>query len=129
VTSFRESVEDNMHELGIAEETLKAIETEAARYPNSRVVRAGLRIGELSGVDASALQFAFEAILQGTGREQMKIEIESLPRKQRCVDCTCEFVVRDYDIRCPKCHSTDTICVGGEELDLTFVEVEEYATS
>jgi hydrogenase nickel incorporation protein HypA/HybF len=118
-----------MHELGIAEETLKAIEREAARYPNSRVIRAGLRIGELSGVDASALQFAFEAILQGTSREDMKIEIESLPRKQRCIGCGCEFAVRDYDVRCQNCYSTETVCIGGEELDLAFVEVEEYATS
>src|SRR6185369_17399483 len=118
-----------MHELGIAEETLKAIEKEAARYPNSKVIRAGLRIGELSGVDASALQFAFEAILQGTSRKDMKIEIESMPRKQRCMTCMCEFVVHDYDVKCPKCHGTETICIGGEELDLAFVEVEEYATS
>ena len=118
-----------MHELGIAEETLKAIEKEAARYPNSRVLRAGLRIGELSGVDASALQFAFEAILQGTSREDMKIEIEFLPRKQRCIGCGCEFVVLEYDVECPKCRSAETICIGGEELDLAFVEVEEYATS
>ncbi len=118
-----------MHELGIAEETLKAIEKEAARYSNSRVIRAGLRIGELSGVDASALSFAFEAILQGTSREDMKIEIESVPRRQRCIDCAFEFVVRDYDTRCPKCCNTETICISGEELDLAFVEVEEYAAS
>lgn len=118
-----------MHELGIAEETLIAIEREAARYPNSRVVRAGLRIGELSGVDASALRFAIEAILKGTSNEDMKIEIESLPRKQRCLHCGDEFVVREYEVNCPKCDSSTTICIGGEELDLAFVEVEEYAAS
>jgi len=118
-----------MHELGIAEETLEAIQREAARYPNTRVIRVGLRIGELSGVDLSALQFAFDAILPGTRCEGMKLEMESVPRKHRCTDCGTEFVVRDYEFDCPQCHSFQTRCIGGEELDLAFVEVEEYAAN
>ena len=65
-----------MHELGIAEATLDAVRKESARYPNTRVVRVGLRIGELAGIDASALQFAFEAIVQGTEFETLHLEIE-----------------------------------------------------
>jgi hydrogenase nickel incorporation protein HypA/HybF len=118
-----------MHELGIAEAVLDAIQKEAARHPHARVVKVGLRIGELAGVDRSALRFAFEAIVQGTELERLHLEIEHCPRKQKCQDCGEGFVVQDYDLQCPHCHGSQSDCIGGDELDLAFVEVEEYATS
>jgi hydrogenase nickel incorporation protein HypA/HybF len=118
-----------MHELGIAEETLTAIQRETTRYPKGRVVRAGLRIGELAGVNISALQFAFDAITPGTNCEGMKVEMELVPRQHCCADCGKEFVVREYDFTCPACHCPHTQCIAGEELDLVFVEVEEHAAN
>lgn len=118
-----------MHELGIAEETLAAIQREAERYPNTRAIRAGLRIGELAGVDISALKFAFDAILPGSSCEGMKVEMEYVLRKHRCSDCGTEFIVRNYELNCPQCRSSLTRCISGEELDLAFVEVEEYAAN
>jgi hydrogenase nickel incorporation protein HypA/HybF len=115
-----------MHELGIAEEVLVAIQKETARHLNSRVTGAGLRIGELAGVDASALRFAFEAIIGGTEFEALRLEIEFCPRRQNCRDCGKDFEVQDYDLRCPNCHSLESDCIGGNELDLAFVEVEKY---
>ena len=55
-----------MHELGIAESVLNAIRMEAARFPEASATRAGLKIGELSGVNAEALRFCFDAIVLGT---------------------------------------------------------------
>jgi hydrogenase nickel incorporation protein HypA/HybF len=118
-----------MHELGIVEATLAAIAKEAARYPNTRPVRAGLRIGELSGVDESALRFAFDAVVPGTEFEGLSLEIEYCPRTQSCLDCGREFIVNDYDLQCPDCQGFQSKCIAGEELDLAFVEVEEYAAS
>lgn len=118
-----------MHELGIVEATLAAIKKEAARYPNTRATRAGLRIGELAGVDVSAMRFAFDAVVPGTEFEGLSLEIEYCPRMQSCLDCGREFVVHDYDLQCPSCHGFRSNCIGGEELDLAFVEVEEYAAS
>lgn len=118
-----------MHELGIAESVLTAIQAEAARRPDSRVTRAGLRIGELAGVDASALRFAFEAIVRGTEFEPLHLEIEFCARRQKCRACGQEFVVQGYDLQCPACHGFENDCIGGEELDLAFIEVEEYAAS
>ncbi len=118
-----------MHELGIAEAVLTAIQKEAARHPGVRVTRAGLRVGELAGVDAPALRFAFEAVVQGTECEPLCLEIEFCPRRQKCQGCGQDFVVQDYDLQCPKCHGFESDCIGGDELDLTFVEVEDYAAS
>jgi hydrogenase nickel incorporation protein HypA/HybF len=118
-----------MHELGIAEAVLNALRVEAARYPNARPARAGLRIGQLAGVNAEALQFCFEAIARSTEFECFQLEIESCPRRQRCLECGGEFVVHDYELECPRCPSRRSECVGGDELELAFLEVEEYAAS
>jgi hydrogenase nickel incorporation protein HypA/HybF len=118
-----------MHELGIAEAVLTAIQNEGARFPDSRIIRVGLRIGELAGVDAEALRFAFEAVVLGSEFEPLRLEIEFCPRRQQCRGCGQDFVVHDYNLRCPNCHGFENDCIGGDELDLAFVEVEEYAAS
>jgi len=118
-----------MHELGIAESVLKAIEIEGERFPEGRVVRAGLKIGELSGVNAESLRFCFEAIVLGTQFESLELEIEFCPRRQRCLDCGRDFTVLNYELRCPQCGSERSKCVGGDELELSYVEVEQHAAS
>jgi hydrogenase nickel incorporation protein HypA/HybF len=118
-----------MHELGIAEAVLNAIRTEAARYPNTRPAKAGVRIGELSGVNAEALQFCFEVIARSTEFESLKLEIEFCPRRQRCLECGGKFEVQDYELQCPRCASKASECIGGDELELVFLEVEEHAAS
>jgi hydrogenase nickel incorporation protein HypA/HybF len=116
-----------MHELGIAQAVLEAVHKEAARYPSSRLVRVGLKVGELSGVDMEALRFSLEAIVRGTEWQAVQFEIEFCPRRHKCADCGREFVVKDYDLQCPQCGGPHSRCIGGEELDLAFVEVEEHA--
>ena len=118
-----------MHELGIAEAVLDAIRTDAARHADVRVRKARVRIGELAGVDADALRFCFGAIIRETEFELLALEIEHCPRRQHCSDCRREFVVKDYDLRCPQCGSERGECIGGDELELAYLEVEEHATS
>jgi hydrogenase nickel incorporation protein HypA/HybF len=118
-----------MHELAIAEAVLGAIRTEAARHNGARVCRALVRIGDLSGVNAEAFRFSFEAIVRETALEPLSLEIEICPRRHRCTDCSQEFAIENYNFRCPQCRNERGECIGGEELELAYIEVEEYATS
>jgi len=117
-----------MHELGIANSVLEAVRTEVTRYPGTYPVRVGVRIGEITALDQEALRFCFEAITRETQYEQLELQIELCQRRHRCAACSTEFIVRDYDVRCPNCQSPATTCIGGEELELSFLEVEEYGT-
>ncbi len=116
-----------MHELGIAEAVLDAIRTEAAHYPDARLCKVGLRIGELAGLDAEAFRFCFEAMVRETDFETLQLEIEFCPRRQRCLRCGKEFVVREYNMQCPRCFDNRGECIGGDELELAFLEIEEHA--
>jgi len=114
-----------MHELGIANSVLEAVQAEAARHPGSVPVRVGLRIGELAGVDPDALAFSFQALTSGTEWQRLALEIETCPRQHRCPACGNRFHATGYCLTCPACGNPRTECTGGEELDLAYVELEE----
>lgn len=114
-----------MHELGIAAAILDRVAAEADRHPKARFTRVGVRVGEISGVDREALSFGFECLIKDTQFEKLALAIEPCPRVQRCSTCTHEFPAPDSLTACPKCGNINTTCIGGEELDIAFVELEE----
>ena len=118
-----------MHEVGIANSVLEAVRTEVALHPGTYPCKVGVRIGEMAAIDQDALRFCFEAIIQDTDLASLELAIEFCPRRHRCQVCGREFVVRDYDSRCPQCTSLETTCTSGDELELAYLEVEDYEPS
>ncbi len=114
-----------MHELAIAHSLLEAVRAQAGRRPGSRIVKVGVKVGELAGVDPEALSFSFEALVQESELAPLTLDIERCPRRQRCPHCQSVFVVEGYDLACPGCGVRETQCIGGDELDLAYLEVEE----
>jgi hydrogenase nickel incorporation protein HypA/HybF len=118
-----------MHELGIAQSVLDAVEAEMGRHAGATPVAVGVRIGELSAVDGDALQFAFEVLTRDTELSGLRLEIEICLRRHRCLDCATEFTVKDFDFRCSSCGSTRSECISGDELELMYLELEEHEPS
>ncbi|HET7841379.1 MAG TPA: hydrogenase maturation nickel metallochaperone HypA [Terriglobia bacterium] len=114
-----------MHELGIANSIFDAVRSEAERRPGARVSRVGVRVGELSSVDPDALKFSFEVLVKDTPFSPLPLQIELCPLRHRCPACGNAFVVVDYATVCPHCGERRTECVGGTELELSFLELEE----
>jgi hydrogenase nickel incorporation protein HypA/HybF len=114
-----------MHEIGIASSILECVAAEAQRRPGAQVVAVGVRIGELSAVDKDALNFAFECITRETEWERLKLEVEWCPRRQKCLACEEEYVVKELDLACPRCGADNSTCIGGTELDIAYLELEE----
>jgi hydrogenase nickel incorporation protein HypA/HybF len=118
-----------MHELSIANEIIEVVRKEMMRYPATHAERVGIRVGALSAVDPAALQFCFEVMTRDTEFAQLKLDIEVRPRRHRCAACATQFAVKDYDFECPHCGRFAAECIGGEELELAFLEVEEHEPS
>jgi hydrogenase nickel incorporation protein HypA/HybF len=114
-----------MHELGIASAILERVEQEAQRRPGVRMIKVGVRVGELSGVDPDALAFGFEALVKDTAWEPLPLDICLCRRKQLCMACGRDFTTEVINTACPHCGNTDTACVGGDELDIEYIEVDE----
>jgi hydrogenase nickel incorporation protein HypA/HybF len=118
-----------MHEMGIANSILEAVKAEVARYPRSQPRKVGVRIGELQAIDQDALRFCFDAIARETELEGLQLEIELCPRRHRCLACSQEFDVQDYEFKCPQCGEARSECIGGDELALAYLEVDEHEPS
>ncbi len=114
-----------MHEMSIAKSVLEGVRAELGRRPGARLQKVGLRIGELSGVNADALNFSFEALVQGTEFASASLAIEQSPRRQRCRRCQKEFTVANNGLACPDCGAAETDCVGGQELEFIYLEIED----
>ena len=114
-----------MHEIGIASSILECVQKEAERRPGVQVLAVGVRIGELSNVDIDALDFAFEALTRNTPLENLKLQVEWCPWRQKCLACAEEFAVQDFALSCPECGSDHSTCIGGTELDIAYLELEE----
>jgi hydrogenase nickel incorporation protein HypA/HybF len=113
-----------MHEIGIANSILEAVRTEAAGHPGATPRKVAVRIGELAAVDADALRFGFEVLTRDTELESLELEIEICPRRHRCW-CGAEFNVTAYEVQCPQCGEGRTECIGGDELELAYLEMDE----
>lgn len=114
-----------MHEIGIATSILECVKAEARKRPGSQVLAVGVRIGELSNVDKDALDFAFEALTRDTPLQHVKLQVEWCPRRERCLACGEQFIVHELDLTCPKCGANHSTCIGGMELDIAYLELED----
>jgi hydrogenase nickel incorporation protein HypA/HybF len=55
----------------------------------------------------------------------LALEIEPVPRRQRCPACDFTFEVAEDNLACPRCGRAETQLAGGDELDMAYLEIEE----
>ncbi len=113
-----------MHELSIMQSALDQVLEKARQAGASRVHAIRLRIGALSGVVPDALQFAFEALADGTPAQGAQLLIEDVPARFWCADCSHEFEATRMFAECPDCHRPSAELRAGREMELTSLEVD-----
>lgn len=118
-----------MHEMSIALLVIDSVRKEAAKHPDSRPRRIGLRIGALTAIDAEALEFCWRALLRGTDLQGLALAIEHCPRRHRCLNCGTEFEVANYDLHCPECGELRGECIAGDELEIAYLELDQHEPS
>ncbi len=114
-----------MHELSIAQNILKTVlgEIQSQNLPPVRTI--GLKIGVLSDVLPDALEFGFDALKKETILAETELAIERTPVGGECRDCNEKFAMQELIFSCPACQSRSIEMHGGQELDITFLEVEQ----
>ena len=113
-----------MHEMGIANSVLDAVRHESEIRHGARVVKVGVRIGELAAVDPESLRFCFEALVSGSDLEPLELDLEFCPRRVRCQRCG-EVFGAGFPLACPKCEAVATEFAGGDELEFAYMEIED----
>jgi hydrogenase nickel incorporation protein HypA/HybF len=112
-----------MHELSLMENTLAIVFEEARRHGAEKVTGLRLRVGAMSGVVPEALEFAFEALIEGTLAEGAQLHIERVPVTCYCETCKNEFEPPPYSFECPRCKTPSTDMRKGRELEIISIEV------
>ncbi len=115
-----------MHELSIAASVVRTV---LDAVPDRRVVAVRLEIGVLSGVVPGALEFAWDVASADTALAGARLEVTRAPVRTSCRECAAEADLPEpLPVRCPGCGSREVDVVGGQQLELTSVEVEDDVT-
>jgi len=114
-----------MHELGIAGSILESAQAELKNHAGARLSAIGLRVGAWSGVDPDSLKFCFEVLARDTCAAGAQLAVETCPIGWRCRACDKEFAPADGNPGCPACGSGDCHLVSGQQLEISYLDLEE----
>ena len=64
-----------MHEFGIAQSILAAVQQEMTKHPGGRAVKVGVCIGPMSGVNRDSLSFCFEIAAEQEGSAGLALDV------------------------------------------------------
>lgn len=112
-----------MHEMSIALGIVKIAEDEVKKAGATKVELIELLIGDLSGVERDALDFAWPMAVKETILEGAKRKTEYLSGKAKCSDCEKEFELESLLDACPNCNSYFKDILQGKELKVVALEV------
>jgi hydrogenase nickel incorporation protein HypA/HybF len=112
-----------MHEVSICEGIRGVIEDQARKHGFVTVRRITLEIGAFAGVERTALEFSFDAVMRGSVAEGAQLEIIDLPGKAWCYDCQKTVEMSDRLADCPLCCGGRLLPEGGDEMRIKNLEV------
>jgi hydrogenase nickel incorporation protein HypA/HybF len=117
-----------VHEVAVAQRIVEVLLDTAARNGGGRVKAARLLLGELAGVEPDTLAFAFDVACRGTPAEGCRLEMVRVPLRLKCPSCSSEAATDPYEA-CPGCGGAGFEVLGGRELRLDTMDLDDEATT
>lgn len=114
-----------MHELSICQALLSEVEQLARAHGAASVLRIAVDVGPLSGVEPALLARAFTIAQAGTLASSARLELRTPPVRVRCRRCDRRWEAAQQRLACEACGDFRTEVLGGAELLLRDVEMEE----
>ena len=113
-----------MHELSIAQSILEVAQSEAQRHGSICIKRIHCRIGCMRQAQTTLLRDAFDLAKAGTLAADASLTVEIVGMRLDCSDCDQQVDLDGWAFECPGCGSTAVQLSGGDELELTSMELE-----
>jgi hydrogenase nickel incorporation protein HypA/HybF len=114
-----------MHELSIIANLFEIMEEKAKEKEAKRIVSVKLKIGALSGVVPELLRSSFDMYKKGTIAEEAEVDIETIPLKVLCQDCSkTTSTDEDFVLTCSHCGSSNIKTMTGTDMFLERMELE-----
>lgn len=112
-----------MHEMSITLETVKLVVEQAEKQGFKKVTAVWLEIGELSCIEADAIQFCFDIATRETLAEGAKLHIIIVPGEAWCFKCDKTVLLPKRGEACPHCGGYQLNVMQGNELRVKEIEV------
>jgi hydrogenase nickel incorporation protein HypA/HybF len=109
-----------LHEIGLCEAIMEAVERRAEGRPVSRVK---VRVGARHRVVPPSFDQAFSLVSDGTVAEAATLDLELIPARITCGTCGEQTDADDVFAVCPRCGSTDLEIEGGDDLMLESIDI------
>jgi hydrogenase nickel incorporation protein HypA/HybF len=113
-----------MHEMSIAENIKEIVIETLADMDTPKLKSVTIEVGELTAVIPESLEFCFQIAIERTSFKGAKLNIVEQPLMGECTQCTEKFKIRNFSFICPSCQSSQIKVTGGQELNVTELEVE-----
>jgi len=115
-----------MHEFGIGQELVAAVVSELERFSLSpRLHKVRVVVGGLRQIIPDNLLFAYEVLSRDTPAAGSALEIETLPPRGECAECGWQGEIALPVFQCGACGAFAVRTLGGMELYLESLEIEE----
>jgi hydrogenase nickel incorporation protein HypA/HybF len=113
-----------MHELSIALSMIDQIVEESEIRGGLNVEAVHLKLGVFSGVDKSALLFAWDLACEGTPLQGSRLVISTVPLVIYCPQCKQHRTPPSvYELCCPDCLASAQDIITGREIEVESLEV------
>jgi hydrogenase nickel incorporation protein HypA/HybF len=109
-----------MHEMSIAEAVLELARRNVPRGATLRGVR--MLAGPMRAIDPECMEMAW----QGLGQTNVALKLNILPWQMQCAACGLQWQESELAEQCA-CGSTQVRPIGGDELQLLSIEVDDEA--
>ena len=115
--------------MSIAQSLIDVLKEEMVSHQVKTIRSVRLNIGQMSAVVPDALLFCFQVITKGTDLEGVKLNMEIVPLMGSCNECGKEFEIVDYHFFCSRCGSGKINTIGGKDLSIVEMEVDDPMTA
>lgn len=113
-----------MHELSVVQSLFTLLEQYVTEHQATGVSLLKVKVGKLSGIEPSLLQFAFDTFKKGTIANNAELILTVQDVVIECNSCRNQATLSEFNFQCPACHTTDVKVVAGEEMLLLSVELD-----
>ena len=114
-----------MHEVTIAHAIINIASKAASAGHSGNITAVGVQIGELSGIETDALDFAFSVCKDGTPLQHAELQIMMTEGRGQCLECTSAFPLHAYAALCPQCNSNAITILAGKEMKVLHITVDD----
>ena len=113
-----------MHELGVVFHVIDSVKDVANKNNASHVNSVTLQIGTVTGIVPSYLEDCWNwAVSKHEILNNCKLIIEKINAVSHCEDCKEDYNTIVYGKTCPKCNSSHTYLLKGNEFMIKEIEV------